>query len=47
MVMQLERVLGVCFEEMLRQEILGIYEWCRCIKEKEISMSVTVIDVYV
>ena len=31
----------------LHQEILGICVLCRAVKEKEISMSVTVIGVYV
>ena len=34
-------------KRVLPQEILGICVWCQCIKEKEISMSITVMGLYI
>ena len=34
-------------KRVLHQETLGVCVWCQCIKEKEISMSVTVVEVCV
>ena len=46
-ILWLERMLDVYFEENVALRDLGICVWCQCIKVKKISMSVTVIGVYV